>query len=235
MKKLIAIFLSLSLCFLSANALAHPGRTDKNGGHTCRTNCEKWGLRYGQYHYHNGGASSNGGGSGKRVKSGSSASASKAASAHANHSSAKKPATPTKLAKPAPVMIQVIAIDHANVYNTPIQNQYYSVGVVEYGTVTSNQGEMEGWSTLALADGTKGYVPQTVLTQYKLIPTKTITVQIEKGAIFNIPSEKGKVRGYFAKNSKVNAVGESGNWYFVSTVDYKGDPLKGFISKNIAW
>lgn len=34
---------------------AHPGRTDANGGHTCRTNCEKWGLQYGQYHYHNGG------------------------------------------------------------------------------------------------------------------------------------------------------------------------------------
>ena len=34
---------------------AHPGRTDSNGGHTCRTNCEKWGLEYGEYHYHNGG------------------------------------------------------------------------------------------------------------------------------------------------------------------------------------
>lgn len=34
-------------------ALAHPGRTDANGGHTCRTNCtEKWGLKYGEYHYH---------------------------------------------------------------------------------------------------------------------------------------------------------------------------------------
>lgn len=41
---------------------AHPGRTDANGGHTCRTNCEKWGLEYGEYHYHNGGSSSGGGG-----------------------------------------------------------------------------------------------------------------------------------------------------------------------------
>ena len=31
---------------------AHPGRTDSNGCHTCRTNCAKWGLRYGQYHCH---------------------------------------------------------------------------------------------------------------------------------------------------------------------------------------
>ncbi|WP_420849654.1 YHYH domain-containing protein [Peribacillus tepidiphilus] len=42
---------------------AHPGRTDGNGGHTCRTNCEKWGLDYGEYHYHNGGSSGSGGGS----------------------------------------------------------------------------------------------------------------------------------------------------------------------------
>ncbi len=32
--------------------LAHPGRTDRRGGHYCRTNCKKWGLRYRQYHYH---------------------------------------------------------------------------------------------------------------------------------------------------------------------------------------
>lgn len=28
---------------------AHPGRTDANGGHYCRTNCAKWGLRDGEY------------------------------------------------------------------------------------------------------------------------------------------------------------------------------------------
>lgn len=47
----------MSLLF-SAQAYAHPGRTDANGGHTCRTNCEKWGLSYGEYHYHNGGGGS---------------------------------------------------------------------------------------------------------------------------------------------------------------------------------
>lgn len=39
-------------------AEAHPGRTDANGGHYCRTNCEQWGLGYGEYHYHNGGGGS---------------------------------------------------------------------------------------------------------------------------------------------------------------------------------
>jgi hypothetical protein len=41
-------------------AEAHPGRTDANGGHTCRTNCASWGLGYGEYHYHGGGGSTGG-------------------------------------------------------------------------------------------------------------------------------------------------------------------------------
>lgn len=31
---------------------AHPGRTDRWGCHRCRTNCERWGLSYGEYHCH---------------------------------------------------------------------------------------------------------------------------------------------------------------------------------------
>lgn len=34
-------------------ASAHPGRTDVYGCHTCKTNCPKWGLSYGEYHCHN--------------------------------------------------------------------------------------------------------------------------------------------------------------------------------------
>ena len=34
--------------------VAHPGNTDSSGGHTCRTNCDDWGLNYGEYHYHDG-------------------------------------------------------------------------------------------------------------------------------------------------------------------------------------
>lgn len=37
---------------------AHSGRTDSSGCHTCYTNCEKYGLSYGQYHCHNGSTSS---------------------------------------------------------------------------------------------------------------------------------------------------------------------------------
>lgn len=48
----IALLIFYTL-FPTIIAEAHPGRTDANGGHTCRTNCEKWGLEYGEYHYHN--------------------------------------------------------------------------------------------------------------------------------------------------------------------------------------
>lgn len=61
MRKVFYLSLSL-LCLLSlllpSVSNAHPGRTDSNGGHTCYTNCEKWGLEYGEYHYHNGGGGS---------------------------------------------------------------------------------------------------------------------------------------------------------------------------------
>ncbi len=57
--------LLIFLLLIPSQSSAHPGRTDANGGHTCRTNCEKWGLEYGEYHYHNGG---NSGGSGGAVK-----------------------------------------------------------------------------------------------------------------------------------------------------------------------
>ena len=43
----------LALTLVPAAAYAHPGRTDANGGHYCRTNCEKWGLKYDEYQYHN--------------------------------------------------------------------------------------------------------------------------------------------------------------------------------------
>ena len=41
-------------CIFPSVTAAHPGNTDSSGGHTCRTNCEDWGLYYGEYHYHDG-------------------------------------------------------------------------------------------------------------------------------------------------------------------------------------
>ena len=50
----IATILIVTGAWYSANSLvdASPGRTDANGGHTCYTDCGKYGLKDGEYHYH---------------------------------------------------------------------------------------------------------------------------------------------------------------------------------------
>ena len=54
-KSLLSIFVVCCMFLLIPNAVfAHPGRTDSNGGHTCKTNCSSWGLADGEYHYHSG-------------------------------------------------------------------------------------------------------------------------------------------------------------------------------------
>jgi len=53
MKKILLIGLFVSMLFIP-DVYAHPGRTDSDGCHTCKTNCSKWGLEDGEYHCHNG-------------------------------------------------------------------------------------------------------------------------------------------------------------------------------------
>lgn len=48
-----ASIILLSL-FSSPPIKAHPGNTASDGGHYCRTNCEKWGEVYGERHFHGG-------------------------------------------------------------------------------------------------------------------------------------------------------------------------------------
>lgn len=50
-----SVFIFVVLIFLCIPVVvnAHPGRTDANGCHYCRTNCAKWGLSNGEYHCHN--------------------------------------------------------------------------------------------------------------------------------------------------------------------------------------
>jgi hypothetical protein len=54
MRVVYSIAILLSLFLFTGSASAHPGRTDSSGGHTCRTNCESWGLDHGEYHSHGG-------------------------------------------------------------------------------------------------------------------------------------------------------------------------------------
>lgn len=48
----VPFLLSLLILASIPMAYSHPGRTDASECHTCRTNCEKWGLKYGEYHCH---------------------------------------------------------------------------------------------------------------------------------------------------------------------------------------
>jgi hypothetical protein len=46
------IFLAL-LCLLTISpSFAHPGKTDRHGGHKCLKACEEWKLYYTEYHLH---------------------------------------------------------------------------------------------------------------------------------------------------------------------------------------
>ncbi|NSW35891.1 N-acetylmuramoyl-L-alanine amidase family protein [Bacillus sp. Xin1] len=51
--KILAMAVGLTVMGSTTAAYASPGGLDKNGGHTCRTNCGKYGLATGEYHYHN--------------------------------------------------------------------------------------------------------------------------------------------------------------------------------------
>lgn len=94
-KKMVTAVLAMSLVATGAlPAAAHPGRTDSKGGHTCRTNCAKWGLKQGEYHYHNGGSSS------KSSSGGSSGSSSSSSGSTSGSSSSKPATTAPKVEKP---------------------------------------------------------------------------------------------------------------------------------------
>jgi hypothetical protein len=49
MKKALLVVL---LCTFPIAALAHPGKTDRYGGHECLKGCEDWNLYYKEYHLH---------------------------------------------------------------------------------------------------------------------------------------------------------------------------------------
>ncbi len=52
MKKLLPLILLVLVCVLPATMLAHPGKTDRHGGHKCLKGCEEWKLYYNEYHLH---------------------------------------------------------------------------------------------------------------------------------------------------------------------------------------
>lgn len=112
MKRILGfvVVVVLMLSSTPSSVKAHPGRTDANGCHTCKTNCGKWGLEYGQYHCHNGGGSSSGG---------SSSSQRKTSPSQNNTTSAPAQKTP---AVPVEKKIDYALIGKTDGYNFKIKN-----------------------------------------------------------------------------------------------------------------
>ena len=213
MKRFISFFvLMLALFFLPFQTIdAHPGRTDANGGHTCRTNCEKWGLQYGQYHYHNGG-----GGSSTSTRTTSS-----------------PPKTSAPKAKPqaAPVIQKkvIIAVDNANVLASPFIDSSVAA-TLWYGFEIKDSGNHPDYASIE-----QGFVSKSLLVTYTPITPKTVKIQAEKGYFFSTASSESTGRGFAAEDTLVQVVGESGDWYFGSTKDANGKILVGFVSKSVAY
>lgn len=151
---------SFALLFLLSGTLAsaHPGRTDARGGHTCWTNCSRWGLEYGQYHYHNGGGSS----SGSKKSSNSSSSASKRSSAQ---TSKPKPAKPTPSYKESGLKVYVngnkinftsapLIIENTNL--VPLRDLVTALGAsMNYDPGSGTIGVAKGKSKVTLTIGSR--------------------------------------------------------------------------------
>ncbi|WP_068793126.1 YHYH domain-containing protein [Brevibacillus laterosporus] len=216
MKKALLFFLFVTMLTVPfQQTSAHPGRTDKNGGHTCRTNCEKWGLSYGEYHYHNGGSSSS--------TKGTSPTKAKAPS--------KSTAPTAKPAGKAPVVQSktIVAVDQAPVYSAPATSATVST-TLWYGYEVKDKGGSAQFASLE-----QGYLSKTLLTQYTVISPKKVSIQADKGYFYATPSTKSKARGSAPLHAEVSVVGENQTWYYGSSKDSNGNVVVGFISKNVAY
>ena len=47
-----AVLSLIVVLLISVSAVAHPGKTDRRGGHKCWKNCGEWELGRGEYHLH---------------------------------------------------------------------------------------------------------------------------------------------------------------------------------------
>ncbi len=156
MKRIVFVLMGFSLLFagFAPFADAHPGRTDSSGGHTCWTNCAKWGLKTGEYHYHNGGGSS------------------------ATTKPAPKP-TPKPAPKPAPLVTANVFIDgkkqnfnqSAYIKNgttlVPMRGIFESLGAsVQWESSTKKVTAKKGNTTISLTVGNKkAYVKENGVTR----------------------------------------------------------------------
>lgn len=212
-KSILSLFLILSLAV--SPAIAHPGRTDSSGGHYVRTS--GWGYPVGSYHYHNGGYSNN-------DSSGDSSGYSTKKTSNKKKTASKKTknnATKKKL---------IIGVDVASVKSSPELWAYDLVGIT-YGYEIVDLGGTSGWKTIN-HQGYYGYVPNSVVIQYNVISPKTVTIKPDVGYLFYAPNAQ-KYKAHFTKGTKLTAIGQANNWYYVKYTDQKGKTKFAFVSKTV--
>lgn len=226
MRKFASLILSSVIVFGSGGAAsAHPGRTDANGGHHCWTNCAKWGLEYGQYHYHNGGSSS-------YTPAGT-------ASSFDETYTTTVPAVSAPKNYVAPVVKKKIftALDQTPVYSQPKAEENLKLFSIPYGLEEHNSGNIDSWVTVRQANGKRVYISSKDVVQVTLYNGYTqdtpYRIQPEKGYVFQLPSTASKVKDSLPKGDPVSVIGSSGDWLYVTYWDASGREQKGFIKNTI--
>lgn len=204
-RKMISSSIALILLFSSSSVYAHPGRTDANGGHTCWTNCSKWGLEYGEYHYHNGGKSSS--------SSSSPASNSSSKKSSTPKSSTPKPKSPSYKTSGLKVYVngQKIAFNsepviYQNTNLVPLREIANSLGAsITYDQETGTIGVTKGSRKVTLTIGSKTVYyngsAETASAAPKVINSVTyVPAQVFArglGASLEFDSSKNSLKIYF--------------------------------------
>lgn len=126
-KILILVVFCSMLLFFPKNVLAHPGKTDGNGCHYCRTNCSKWGLNNDEYHCHNGNTYTNSKGqtynsNGTLISEGSSSNSNNTGSGNSNSNNnvipSSKPKSSDNTLKSISIDGQDISVSDTMTYKT---------------------------------------------------------------------------------------------------------------------
>lgn len=114
-KRMIVIFIFCNIFLFNPNiVLAHPGRNNSSGCHTCNTNCGKWGLNSGEYHCHSGNTYTNS--TGQTFNSdGNLSSSNSSSNTNSNSNSNNQKTTPKPNLKSSVNTLKLVTIDGENI------------------------------------------------------------------------------------------------------------------------
>ncbi|RNB92676.1 hypothetical protein EDM56_00585 [Brevibacillus fluminis] len=133
------------------------------------------------------------------------------------------------------ITVVIIAVEKAPVLKDTVNTPENLIGFLPYGTpLELDAVNLSEWYA-AIFGKSILYVSKNHTTSFKTIAPKGITIKSEKGYLFTIPSANGKSIGSFVKNTKLVAIGENGNFWFILYPNSDGSFIVGFISKSIAY